>query len=51
LKAAPAVSQKPWMKRTGKLKDLHEETEQINIAIEKAFEQIDPQMLGSETGD
>ena len=49
LKTAPAAGQKPWMKHIGKLKDLHKETERINKAIEEAFEEVDPEIWGSET--
>jgi hypothetical protein len=51
LKTAPAVSQKPWMKHMGKLKDLHKETERINKVIEEAFEEVDSEMWTSETRD
>ena len=33
----------------GKLKDLHKETARINKVIEEAFEEVDPEMWGSET--
>jgi len=51
LKTAPAVSQKPWMKHIGKLKDLHKETVRINKVIEEAFEEVDSEMWASETRD
>jgi hypothetical protein len=44
LKAPSAPGDKPWMKHLGKLKHLHKETERINKAVEKAFEQIDAEM-------
>jgi hypothetical protein len=49
LKTTPAGGQKPWMKHMGKLKDLHKESERINKSIESEFEEIDPEMWGSET--
>jgi hypothetical protein len=49
LRASPAKGEKPWMKHAGKLKDLHKETEQINKAIEDAFENVDPEMWATET--
>jgi hypothetical protein len=49
LKTAPAGGQKPWMRHMGRLKDLHKETERINKVIEEAFEEVDPEMWGSET--
>ena len=49
LNTAPAVSQKPWMKHMGKLKDLHRETVRINKVIEEAFEEVDSEMWTSET--
>jgi len=51
LKTAPSVSQKPWMKHMGKLKDLHKETVRINKVIEEAFEEVDSEMWASETRD
>jgi len=51
LNTAPAVSQKPWMKHMGKLKDLHKETVRINKVIEEAFEEVDSEMWTSETRD
>ncbi len=43
--AAPATSDKPWMKSFGQLRHLHKETERINKIIEEEFEQIEPEDL------
>jgi hypothetical protein len=51
LKTLPLAGEKPWMKHIGKLKDLHKETAKINKVIEEAFEEVDPEMWGSETRD
>jgi hypothetical protein len=48
LKAAPAGGRKPWMKHMGRLKDLHKETARINKVIEEAFEEVEPEIWGSE---
>lgn len=40
--------EKPWMKQLGKLKHLHEEIDQVDQAIEEAFEKIDPEMWSTE---
>ena len=44
LKVASAAGKKPWVKRMGKLKHLHKETERINRLIEDDSERIDPEM-------
>jgi hypothetical protein len=51
LKNCSSAQEKPWMKHLGKLKDLREETAQIDQAIEEAFEKIDPEMWTSEPQD
>ena len=51
LKAATPAGQKPWMKHVGKLKRLRKETERINRVIEKAFEEVDPEVWASEIRD
>jgi hypothetical protein len=49
LKTAPARGHKPWMKHMGKLKDLRKETQRIHKLIERAFEEVDPEMWTSES--
>ena len=49
LKAASVNGRKPWMKHLGKLKDLHEETKQINRVMQEAFEEVDPEIWNTET--
>ena len=51
LKVAPTAGEKPWMKHLGKLKDLHQETQRINQAIEETFERIDPEMWARKKRD
>lgn len=42
---------KPWMKQLGKLKHLRKEIDQVDQAIEDAFEKIDPEMWNAEPQD
>lgn len=51
LKTAPAGNPRPWMKHVGALKGLRKETQQVNRAIEEAFEQIDPELWAPERRD
>lgn len=51
LKNSSSTGEKPWMKHVGKLKHLHKEIDQIDRAIEDAFEKIDPEMWAPESQD
>jgi hypothetical protein len=42
LKTTP--QERPWMKHLGKLKPLHKERKQVEKRMERAFEQIDPEL-------
>ena len=45
LSPIPGTGPKPWMKHMGKLKQLHNETVQIEKRIQDAFEHIDAEVL------
>jgi hypothetical protein len=51
LKNCSSTCEKPWMMHVGKLKHLHKEIDQIDQAIEVAFEKIDPGMWAPEHRD
>lgn len=51
LRNSSSAQDRPWMKHVGKLKHLHKEIEQIDQAIEEAFEKIDPEMWTAEPQD
>lgn len=44
LKTNRPAGERPWMKHFGRLKDLRKETNRINRLIERAFEEIDPEV-------
>jgi hypothetical protein len=51
LKNGSSASEKPWMKHVGKLKHLYKEIDQLDQALEDAFEEIDPEMWAPERQD
>jgi hypothetical protein len=51
LKNGSPAGEKPWMKHVGKLKHLHKEIDQLDQAIEDAFEKIDPETWAPEPQD
>jgi hypothetical protein len=51
LKNSSSTGEKPGMTQVGKLKHLHKEIDQMDQAVEDAFEKIDPEIWVPESQD